>query len=77
MSFTVDARGLSCPQPVILTKNKLASLESGTLEVLVDNPAARENVVRFAKSQDCDVKVSTSGEDFLIIITRREQHGGE
>ena len=44
---TVDARGLSCPQPVLMTKNALASKEN-SYEVLVDNSTAKENVTRFA-----------------------------
>ena len=42
----VDARGLSCPEPVIQTKNAMASKEA-EYEVLVDNVVAKENVSRF------------------------------
>ena len=34
---TLDARGLACPQPVILTRNALAEGGFDLLEVLVDN----------------------------------------
>lgn len=44
---TVDARGLSCPEPVIQTKNAMVSGEAA-YEVLVDNVVAKENVSRFA-----------------------------
>ena len=47
---TVDARGLSCPEPVIRTKNALASGEKA-YTVMVDNVTARENVSRFAMHQ--------------------------
>ncbi|WP_072499593.1 sulfurtransferase TusA family protein [Olsenella phocaeensis] len=43
---TIDARGLSCPEPVVLTRNALR--DEAELEVLVDSPAPRENVSRFA-----------------------------
>ena len=46
----VDARGLSCPEPVIQTKNAMASKEAA-YEVLVDNVVAKENVSRFALHQ--------------------------
>ena len=46
----VDARGLSCPEPVIQTKNAMASREA-QYEVLVDNVVAKENVSRFAIHQ--------------------------
>ena len=46
----IDARGLSCPEPVIMTKNAMASREAA-YEVLVDNVTAKENVSRFAVHQ--------------------------
>ena len=48
----VDARGLSCPEPVILTKKALESKEA-VYEILVDNVTAKENVSRFAQHQGC------------------------
>ena len=48
----VDARGLSCPEPVIQTKNAMASKEA-EYEVLVDNVVAKENVSRFGISGEC------------------------
>ena len=50
----IDARGLSCPEPVIMTKNALAS-EDAAYEVLVDNVTAKENVTRFANHQGYQV----------------------
>ena len=44
---TIDARGLSCPEPVIRTKNALVSGEKA-YTVMVDNVTAKENVSRFA-----------------------------
>lgn len=52
----VDARGLSCPEPVIQTKNAMASREA-QYEVLVDNVVAKENVSRFAIHQGYQVEV--------------------
>ncbi|AER65797.1 SirA-like domain-containing protein [Thermovirga lienii DSM 17291] len=52
----VDARGLSCPQPVILTKKALDEGHN-ELEVLVDTVTSRLNVERFAKSKGYNVKV--------------------
>ena len=53
----VDCRGLSCPQPVIATKD---ALEAGNrlLEVVVDNEGARDNVTRFAQDRNCIVSGS-------------------
>ena len=54
---TIDARGLSCPEPVIMTRKALLSGEQ-SYEVLVDNPASRENVTRYAEHQGYSVSVS-------------------
>ena len=44
----VDARGYSCPEPVLMTKN---ALKSGTpLVVLVDNMTPVQNITRFASN---------------------------
>ena len=46
----VDARGFSCPQPVMMTKKALDGLSGGEVEVLVDTVTSRENVLRFARN---------------------------
>ena len=46
MKVTVDARGLACPQPVLLAKKAIAENEEVT--VLVDNDVAVENIRRLA-----------------------------
>ncbi|MDD4802957.1 MAG: sulfurtransferase-like selenium metabolism protein YedF [Syntrophomonas sp.] len=51
MSRTVDARGLSCPQPVILTKRVMDEKTGDEIITLVDNPTSLENVCKLAKSQ--------------------------
>ena len=53
---TVDARGLACPQPVVLTRKALAEGGFDLLEVVVDDPAARENVTRYAAYAGCPVE---------------------
>lgn len=51
----VDARGLSCPQPVVLAKQALES--SKKVKVIVDNETALENVKRLGNKLGCDVRV--------------------
>lgn len=66
----VDARGCSCPQPVLMTKKALA--KESKLEVLVDNNTAMNNVSRFAKSQGFKVSVKDGAEagDYTIEISK-------
>ncbi|TFG91295.1 MAG: sulfurtransferase-like selenium metabolism protein YedF [Syntrophobacterales bacterium] len=64
----IDARGLACPQPVIMTKK---AIEAGKdCVVIVDNEAARENVCRMAKSQGCEADVKEQNGCFRISVTR-------
>jgi selenium metabolism protein YedF len=67
---TVDARGLSCPQPVVLAKQALVTDEK--IKVLVDNETALENVKRLGTKLGCDVKVDI-GKDgsYEINLTRK------
>lgn len=65
----LDCRGLACPLPVIETKKALAGA-GDTLEVLVDNQTAKENVIKFATAQQCGVNVENEGDNFSIKITK-------
>ena len=48
---TIDCRGLSCPEPVLRTRNALSEFPSEIMTVVVDNETARENVLRFARNK--------------------------
>jgi selenium metabolism protein YedF len=65
----VDARGLSCPQPVVLAKQALES--SKKVKLIVDNETALENVKRLGSKLGCDVSVEVkSGGLYEIKIIR-------
>ena len=72
--MTLDCTGLKCPQPVLRTKEALEAMPApGTLEVLVDNEAARGNVARFAASQGCAVTAEPMGnERYRLHLSRSE-----
>ncbi len=55
MLHIVDAKGLACPQPVIMAKKALD--EHGEIAVLVDNKVSVENLTRFGASRGCAVEV--------------------
>lgn len=61
----VDARGLSCPQPVILVDRAIADGNTD-LEILVDNEVARENVSRLINRRGMKANVSQNGLDIII-----------
>ena len=70
MSQVVDAKGLACPQPVILAKKALSGIEEGLITVIVDSEASRENVRRFAESQGCTVTVEEKDGEFHLEIAK-------
>jgi tRNA 2-thiouridine synthesizing protein A len=71
MGTTVDARGLSCPQPVLMTLDEIRKTERGEIQILVDTDTSRENVTRTAKSQGWQVKdIQDQGEGYRIIINK-------
>jgi len=69
MAHTVDARGLSCPQPVILARKAIKQGEF-PIEVLVETVTSRENVRRAAEKFGCAVQVEEVGEEFKLTLTR-------
>lgn len=71
MMKQIDARGLSCPQPVILLRKGIAALGGGKLEVLLDSVTAQANVVRAAELEGCKAEVTERGDEFSVIISRK------
>lgn len=65
--ITVDARGLSCPQPVLLT---MQALKKGAeeYEILVDNATAKNNVIRNVEHAGKKVTVREDGEDIILTV---------
>ncbi len=70
MTKTVDARGLPCPQPVILTRTALQ--ENEEVITIVDNDTARHNVLRMARKEGCAVEVEEKEDGIYLHITRGE-----
>lgn len=70
-SSTIDARGLSCPQPPMLARQALQELEKGTLEVIVDNTTARENVSRMGRNLGWEVNIDEKSEDNISVIMKK------
>ena len=49
MEKKLDLRGYSCPIPLLRTRDALSACDD--LTVLIDEPAARENILKYAASQ--------------------------
>jgi len=72
LNNVVDARGLSCPLPVLKAKE---AIEKGDekIEVLVDNNTALENVTRMAESKGCTVETQQNNDgDWQLFISQEK-----
>jgi selenium metabolism protein YedF len=70
MDIDVDARGLSCPLPVVRTKKALEGMDEGDITVLIERPEGCQNVRRFAESQGCKITVDEKDGLFYIHIRK-------
>lgn len=66
----VDARGYLCPMPVVMVQETIKKEQPDTLEVLVDNETAVENIKRFASHIGYKASVSEDGEDYRLTLTK-------
>ncbi len=61
----IDARGMSCPQPVLMTKNALKTSPE-LIQILVDNETAKGNIERYLSHEGFSVEFQNQDEDILI-----------
>ncbi|MBN2204368.1 MAG: sulfurtransferase TusA family protein [Thermoleophilia bacterium] len=69
---TLDCIGLYCPEPLFQTRENIDALEVGeVLEVLADDPAAEEDITRFAKRAGHEVvELENDGVQLRVLIRR-------
>ncbi len=72
MNTTVDARGLSCPQPVLDTLKQLKAQQQGEILVLVDTEASKENVIRAACSRHWQAEKIEQREGAFHILLHKD-----
>lgn len=72
MKQTIDARGLNCPEPVIMTKKALDSQDVSEVLAIVDNRAALENISRLVKTMNLGSMVEEQDGLYYINITKEE-----
>ena len=70
----VDAMGDACPIPVVKSLKALKELAgAGTVETMVDNDVAVQNLSRLASDKNCDVAVEKLGpKQFRVTLTAHE-----
>ncbi|MDQ2087246.1 sulfurtransferase TusA family protein [Herbivorax sp. ANBcel31] len=62
---TIDTCGMSCPQPVLMTKKAL-DVEKEGVDVIVDNNTAKENVQRFIENAGYLVEIEEKDGTFVL-----------
>jgi TusA-related sulfurtransferase len=69
MSERIDARGLSCPQPVVLSAQQVVAGKN-QFEIIVDTQVSFENVKRFLVGKGFSIERKES-DDGIILQARR------
>ncbi|NLJ80976.1 MAG: sulfurtransferase-like selenium metabolism protein YedF [Firmicutes bacterium] len=64
----VDARGLTCPLPVIEAKKALRKMDEGQLEVVVDNIISLQNLEKMAEQTGLSYSTETGDDGYVIRI---------
>ncbi len=65
----VDARGFSCPVPVVKTKEAIDNNPKAPLTVLVESEVSKENVSRLARSRGYSVMVERVEDGFRLLLS--------
>lgn len=65
----IDVRGMSCPQPVLMTKNAIEKHPEG-IDILVDNNTAKNNITRFLKNSGYKLEFKNEEDDTLIVVRK-------
>jgi tRNA 2-thiouridine synthesizing protein A len=73
ITTTVDAKGLSCPMPIVKTAQAVKSLPSGALiEVLATDPGSVKDVAAWCRSTRNElVEQSADGAVFRFVIRKK------
>ncbi len=64
---TVDARGLSCPEPLMLTEEAVKSAER-PVKVLVSEPHQKMNVEKYARDHGIAFTTEETEDGFAVVI---------
>jgi len=70
---TIDARGLSCPQPVLLVKKEIETAHPSEMEVLVSGDTPKENITRFVETLGYSIESRPEGSGFVLTIKKGER----
>ncbi len=64
----IDAKGLSCPQPLMMVQEALKKNPGEQVVVEVDSASPRDNILRLARRKKLSASVDEAGGVFTITI---------
>jgi tRNA 2-thiouridine synthesizing protein A len=71
---TLDCLGLYCPEPLFQTRENIDQINPGEiLEVITDDPAAEEDLKRFAKRAGHEVVTFEKGDGHMRFLIKRHE----
>jgi TusA-related sulfurtransferase len=71
---TLDCVGLYCPEPLFQTRENIDQIQPGEiLEVITDDPAAEEDLKRFAKRTGHEVVSFEKNEDQMRFLIMKKE----
>ena len=65
----VDARGFSCPIPVVKAKKAIEENPKEQIAVLVETEVSKENVSRLAQSKGYSIEVEEVADEYRLVLT--------
>ena len=73
IQHTVDARGLSCPMPIVKTAQAIKTLPAGALvEVLATDPGSVKDMAAWSRTTGNElVEQTTDGGVFRFVLRRK------
>lgn len=69
----IDARGMSCPIPVVMVQNEVKKNHPDELTVMVDSRICVENISRYAAAGGYQMAVETQGEEYLLTLKKKQR----
>ncbi len=66
----IDARRLSCPEPVVLVKKALETKQAH-YEIWVDTAIAMENVSKFGRLNGYEVKITEESGEYKLVFDKK------
>lgn len=66
----IDARGQSCPIPVVMVQQEVKKNHPGELQVQVDSMVCVENISRYARLQGYAISVAEESGEYTLTLKK-------